>query len=282
MSQNFLTLYKGNDPVVIEKYSEFRNIPIKKRIFRAKEWQYFDSQSGAETILFLHGMAGAYDFWWQQYFELKDNYRLIIPTYPAVDNLEEVGLALMDILNHEKISKVHVIGSSMGGYYAQYLLTHFYNRIEKIVFGNTFPPEHSFRKKYQWLLPFSSFISEKRLLKTIRNRLDKPFKEADYHPIVMAHLLENTYGSMSKQQFIARYKCIIEKFEPRPMDEIENPILIFESDNDNVVNQFEDLRTRLKQTYPIAKVYTFEKKGHFPYLNATTEYNERLRRFLEA
>ena len=67
-------------------------------------------------------MTGAYDIWWQQMEALQDEYRVISVTYPAVDSLEEMEQAVMAILEAEGVEHFYVVGSSLGGYFAQYLV----------------------------------------------------------------------------------------------------------------------------------------------------------------
>ena len=43
-------------------------------------WEYAAFGQGTETILFLHGMTGAYDIWWQQMDALQSEYRVISVT----------------------------------------------------------------------------------------------------------------------------------------------------------------------------------------------------------
>lgn len=54
--------------------------------------------------------------------------------------------------------------------------------------------------------------------------------------------------------------------------------LIIESNKDPLVS--EELRNQIKTTYQDAKIYTFDKKGHFPYLNEAQECNQVLLDFL--
>lgn len=111
-----------------------------------------------------------------------------------------------------------------------------------------------------------------------QNLTDVVIPASENNPLVGAQLLENTYGRMSKAQFLARYHCVVDKFQPIDGNQTKIPVLILESDNDPLVPA--DLRTQLKQYYKTAKVHTFHEKGHFPYLNAKDEYNTALRDFL--
>ncbi len=65
--------------------------------------------------MFLHGMGGSYDIWFQQIDWFKNRYRIISPEYPPVHTLEELAAGIIKILESEHTEKVVVIGSSLGG-----------------------------------------------------------------------------------------------------------------------------------------------------------------------
>jgi len=83
---------------------------------------------------------------------------------------------------------------------------------------------------------------------------------------------------MNREQFISRYYCVIEHFNPPDIGILKIPVMIIESDNDTLVEEV--LRRKLKETYPTAEVSTLKGAGHFPYLNRPDEYSEILRGFL--
>jgi hypothetical protein len=83
----------------------------------------------------------------------------------------------------------------------------------------------------------------------------------------------------SKRSFINRFYIVVDMFtiNPAQFKYKRIPKLIIESDNDPLVP--EKLRNELKELYPEAKVHTFHNEGHFPYINATKEFNETLNIF---
>ena len=272
-------LYDGKDQTVLNSLSDFRKTPTQSLDYEGNSWKYLVTGKGKESILFLHGMAGNYDFWWQQISALKDDYRIVSVTYPPVSNLAEMGKAIIAILDKNNIKEINVVGSSLGGYFAQYLLATYPNRVKKAVFGNTFPPNDLLEKQNSKLVVVAKVVPEWLMMYFLRQGLYKNvIPAAQNDPLAKAVLVENTYGRMSKAQFVARYNCVIDKFQPNNDLSKQKNIMIFEADNDPLVPVA--LRTKLKQLYPQAQVHTFHGKGHFPYLNATLEYNAALKQFL--
>lgn len=274
-----IELYEGSDRSPINGLAKFRAIPTLALHSQGADWRYLVMGKGPKTILFLHGMTGGYDFWWQQMNEFSRDYRVISVTYPPVDNLSALGKGVIAILDTEKVGSAVVVGSSLGGYLTQYLLTTYPQRVEKAVFGNTFPQTPVFKEKNDGKIAVASWLPEWAVMKSLRQNLFAqvlPASEND--PLTKAQLLENTYGRMSKAQFLARYHCVVDRFQPVDGGQTKVPVLIIESDNDPLVAP--DLRTQLKRYYTTARVHTFHHKGHFPYLNAKGEYNAVLRNFL--
>jgi pimeloyl-ACP methyl ester carboxylesterase len=240
-------------------------------------WRYVSFGSGDEVLVFLHGMGGAYDIWWQQLEVLADRFRVVSFTYPAVPTLAGLRRGIMAILDAEEVGRFSAIGSSLGGYLAQYLVTTDGGRIDRAVFGNTFPPNDLIEARNGGTAAIGRLFPERVVMYGFRRNLaTSVVPSAGGSPLVRAYLFEQSYGQMSKAQFLARYRCVIDPFDPA---EPSMPHLIIESDNDPLVPR--ELREMLRRTYPSAEVHTFHHTGHFTYLNAPHDYTGVLARFLE-
>jgi len=63
----FEEIYARVSPVKTASLESFRqNHPLQTAEVDGEDWEYVAFGDGEETILFLHGMTGAYDIWWQQ------------------------------------------------------------------------------------------------------------------------------------------------------------------------------------------------------------------------
>lgn len=258
-----------------------RNYALQRIAVDGKSWPYLAAGAGDETILFLHGMAGGYDIWWQVIEALQDRFRIISVTYPPVENLAGLGRGILAILDQEKIFKLHVVGSSLGGYLAQYLVSTQPERLQKAVFANTFAPNEMIAEKTKKLGKILPYLPQWAVMMYLRQSATTAIYPASGNcELVLAYLMEQSHGMMTKKQFIARYRCVIDTFEPPLTADLKIPILIIEADNDPLVA--EPLREMLKSTYPSARVKSLHNAGHFPYLNQPQEYTQILLDFFKS
>jgi maspardin len=277
----FDRIYARVDNLTRQSLLSFRqDHPPKQLDVNGATWSYLSLGRGEEIVLFLHGLAGAYDIWWQQIEALKDRYRILSVTYPAVDSLEAMSQGILHILSQEDAGEVNVVGSSLGGYLAQYLLAGHPNRVRRAILANTFPPNERIFRGTKLIGKLLAHIPE--WLITFVHKLDSIailYPASGKSELVRAYLLEATHRSMSKQLFMARYHCVVEHFTPPVQQAQRIPILILEADNDPLISR--TLRFSLKVTYPSAIVHTFHAAGHFPYLSHPNAYTELVEHFLD-
>ncbi len=279
-ANTFREIYARVDDETARSLQAFRrDLPIQQLKVDGAKWDYVTIGQGDQTILFLHGMAGAYDIWWQVLKSLKDQYQVLSLTYPPVEGLEALARGIEGILEQEGLSQTNVVGSSLGGYLAQYLVARHPNRIMRAVFANTFPPNNVIAGNTKLAGKFLPFLPAPLLMYGLRQNTERRLYPASGNSeILRAYLLEQYSGAMSKAQFLARYHCVIDSFDVPDPKGLGIPVLILEADNDPLVDK--SLRDMLRDTYPTASVHTLQGVGHFPYLNAPDTYASLLRSFL--
>lgn len=275
---SFATNYSQEDEIS-KSLEKFLALPTKSISYNDKEWIYNASGQGTKTVFFAHGMGGSYYMWWQQYFDLEKDYKIITYELPkGVNTLEEASQGIMAILEAEKVDKFSIVGTSMGGYIAQYVVNKTPERIDKAVFGNTFSPNNDIKKKNSWRRIMVPYLPE-IVIYYLRNY---NFKNGMSATSSMPHLIESYLCSVpfNKKRFIERFQIVTDNFEFNKdkslVDKI--PKLILECDNDPLVNA--DLREKMKATYPNSEVYSFGNDGHIPSISKAKEYNKVLRDFL--
>lgn len=262
---------------VLSSLQAFRAEPVKTIQLDGNNWKYHVAGQGDTTLLFLHGMGGSYDIWWQQIDHFKKHYKTVSLTYPPVTNLNDLSKGVLAILDKEKISKVIIIGSSLGGYLTQYLAVNHPDRVLKAMLGNTFSPNLENKAKNETLVKVMQWLPEWFVIQNIRNKYNKEVVPASQNsPIVDAFLNELLGTEVTRKVFIARYYCVVDTFTAKISPNI--PLQITEADNDPLVSK--NLRDLLKKMYPQAKVVTLHNAGHFPYLMDAKAYNQIIETFL--
>lgn len=238
-------------------------------------WQYRIAGEGS-TLLLLHGMAGSSDIWFQQIDALSRTRRVIAVTYPQVSTLASMRTGINGVLAAEDVEEYAVIGSSLGGYLAQYLVAIDGDRITAAVFANTFPPNPLIAKRSKNLATLARALPEALIKVFLRRNAEHMLVPAGDDSELLRRLLMEPHGEPDfKALFLDRYRCVVEPFEPvRPT----MPVLLISSDNDPLVPQ--ELSEDLWSKYPDASTYEFDGGGHFPYVNRPDEYTSVLERFL--
>ena len=271
--------YAKVDPKITASLQTFRaEHPAKSLKVNGVSWEYVAFGKGQETVVFLHGMTGAYDIWWQQMEDLQDHYRVISVTYPAVDSLEKLSEGVLAIMDTEGAERAHIVGTSLGGYLAQYLVANHPDRILRAVFSNTFPPNDIIAEKNKTIGAVLPFLPEWLVMSVLRDSFVKSIYPASgNNELTLAFLTEIGSGRMSKAQVVGRYRCVVQPFTAPDLNKLKIPVLIIEADNDPLVEK--TLREQLKSTYPSAQVRTLSS-GHFPYLNRSTGFTDIIAAFI--
>jgi proline iminopeptidase len=90
---------------------------------------YFEEAGSGTPILFVHEFAGDYRSWEPQLRYFSRRYRCIaysargykpsdVPSDPHAYSYKHFGTDVVDVLDHLRIDKAHIVGLSMGGYAA--------------------------------------------------------------------------------------------------------------------------------------------------------------------
>lgn len=276
ISKDFFELYKKED-FASKTLKEFQSRNLKTTTIDNVNWHYYSGGKGDKTILFLHGMGGAYDLWWQQIIALEDEFRIISYSLPEdINSLEQTKKGILKILEAENVDRFYGVGTSMGGYILQYLVQKIPNRVEKAVFGNTFPVNNLIQTKNKSKSKIIPWLPEILISKLASKQLNTKLIPAGKNSKLLAAFLPSL--PFTKEQFINRYGVVIDPFVIKDNYLISRiPKLIIESDNDPLVEK--ELRESIKNIYQEAKVFTFHNEGHFPYINAAQQYNTVLKDF---
>ena len=96
-----------------------------------------------EPLLYLHSAYGE-NLWLGFHEALAEKFRVIAPAHPGfaetggiedIDTMEDMVFHYLDLLDHLSLTRVNVVGASLGGWIAAELATRYPERIKKLVLG---------------------------------------------------------------------------------------------------------------------------------------------------
>jgi len=260
----------------MEKWEAYQRFLAQNRPKTAAGVEVYDLGEGP-AIVFLHGLLGDGSGWWQQLEFFKKRFRVLAPTYPEAEDLKDLAKRIIAALDELGVDRFAVVGSSLGGYLAQYLTAAYPKRVAAAVFANTFPPNEELERRYRPLVALARALPELLVKGAFYYHLVRVIVPAgDKDPLLFRYLAENI-KRFDKRTLFSRYRAVVTPFAPK---EPRVPHLIVESTNDPVIP--ESLRATLRATYPRAEIYSFTGGGHFPYLNRGDDYNRMLAAFFSS
>lgn len=241
-------------------------------------WRYIVMGQGQTDALFLPGAVGFHDIWWQQLIGLESDLRMISLSYPPIDNLGQMRSGLNAILKEEKFGPVYIVGTSMGGYLAQYLLSKQPDMILRIVLANTFVPFMPVLRITP-LLRLAIFLFPISMLMSIFRFVTRFWllTRADHDSLLRAYFLEFSNAGLTKADLRARLSLSTQPFQLSTPTPADIPILIIQAEDDPVVRPA--IQRALREMYPQARCVTDKQGGHF-FLDQSSTITQLLREFL--
>lgn len=246
--------------------------PETRMALNGREWGYIDAGSGPVLIL-IPGTLGRCDIFWQQIAALKDRLRIVATTYPATGGVREWADDLEALMDHLGIEKATVLGSSLGGYMAQYLAGHAPERVERLVAANTLHSVEGMDQRMPYALDLHTAPVED-LRAGFGNGLGQ-WKEThpDQSDLVDLLLME-VGGRIPEDELRRRLLALKEGPElPEPGIPVER-IFSIEADDDPLIPP--EMRRAVRARLKPAAAYRFTSGGHFPYVARPEDYTALL------
>jgi len=112
-------------------------MPETREQLNGRDWGVVDSQGEGPALLLIPGTLGRADIFWQQFRALAPRLRVIGVSYPAAGGIVDWAEDLCTLLDARGIRQAAVLGSSLGGYLAQYLAGAHPTRVHHLFAANT-------------------------------------------------------------------------------------------------------------------------------------------------
>lgn len=237
--------------------------PEQRVSLNGREWGVIDLDGSGPALLLIPGTLGRADIFWQQMAALKGRVRILSVSYPDSGGVEEWAGDLIALISDRNIGKVTVLGSSLGGYLAQYIAAVHPDRVERLIAANTLYDTAPAKRNP----PYSSDL-DLAPIEELRNGFGRGLGAwADSHPEqaeLVELLLQEVGGRIPELELRSRLKGI--KNAPVLSASKVSPAntVTIEAADDPLIPQF--MRDEVRAVLTPAVSYRFESGGHFPYL----------------
>ncbi len=228
-----------------------------------RDWGLIDTGGAGEVVLFLPGTLGRADVFFQQIDALAPHMRVLAVSYPASGGVVEWSASLVTLLDRLGIARVAVLGSSLGGYLAQYFAGTNPGRVRHMFAANTL---HAVDEAAR-MLPYSldlwaSPIADLRA--GFSRGMTAWLQAHPDHADMVDLLLTEAGGRILEPELRARLEAIKTGPVLPPLANTAANATVIESADDPLIPA--PMRAAVRARNAPAPAFRFGWGGHFPYL----------------
>jgi len=246
--------------------------PEQRIDLNGRDWGYLDVGEGPALVL-IPGTLGRSDIFWQQIEALKGRLRIVATTYPETGGVPDWAGDITTLMDRLGIGKAVVLGSSLGGYLAQYIAGVTPERVEKLVAANTLDSVMGVKGRMPYALDLQAVPID-----DLRGGFGGGLNQwRETHPDqaeVVDLLLMEVGGRIPEAELRNRLAAL--KFGP----ELPAPglpaekIVTIQADDDPLIPP--EMRAAVRARLSPSVAYRFLSGGHFPYVARPGDYTALL------
>jgi pimeloyl-ACP methyl ester carboxylesterase len=271
-----------------EKLLQFRaKHPCQEVTVADVRWEYLVGGEGTETLLLLNGGLRIAEtaFAYVQLFE--PTYRVIVPTYPPLWDIDEIVDGIAAILEQEHVQDVLVLGQSYGGMVAQVMVQRYPTRVKKLVLSSTGPllAPRLQRVVLMLILVIAPFLPG-RIMKNIYKKsisqiLSVSESQRDFWQAYLDQIFEERLSKADVLSHFRTGKDTLKKYgyDRADADPWPGEVLVIGGENDPVSTETD--RKKIVAFYPNARLEIVSGAGHAIVLSKPDEYAASIKAFFD-
>jgi pimeloyl-ACP methyl ester carboxylesterase len=251
--------------------------PEQRRLVNGREWGCIRAGHTGPALLLLPGTLGRADIFWQQIAALEGQARILSLSYPASGGVADWTADIVAMTEQDGLHGAVVLGSSLGGYVAQYATGCHPALFSALIAANTLPDASVVRDRQPYALDL-----ERVEIDTLRNGflggLDSWRASGHAYGDLAELLINEVRGRIPAPELRARLLAL--KNAPAlPAQSLpESRIFTVESDDDHLITPA--IRAALRTALRPARAFRFRAASHFPYVVRADDYTALLRESL--
>jgi len=242
-------------------------------------WRVIETRAkpGAPVLVMLPGTLGTAEIFWNQIGALGRDVRIVSVTYPPVGNMMKLAAGLKALFDKLGIAKASVVGSSMGGFLAQWFTARYPKRVETLFIGNSLTDPYKVnpsRKPPAFLRRLPPAGHRKIVLGSVETWKEPEPIFAKLKDILLHSGRKLISPSALKHRVLA---TATGKEVPPPVIPQSRTVII-ECADDPLIPR--PAQAEMRRKYPRATLYRLGRGGHYPYITRPERYTRILRKHL--
>ena len=229
-------------------------------------WPHIDTRAEGPALIMLPGSVGTCEMFYKQIAALGRKIRIISVSYPAVADPQRLADGLTGLMDQLGLPRASVLGSSFGGYWAQFLALRHPERLEHLFLGNIFlTPDELFANPL-FDPDFIATTGARDLQATWRRRVEQaPDGE------LKAVQLDMLSGRQGADNLKARFEGVAAATLCPPLSLAGERITIIDCEDDPIIPPRS--RQAVRDHYAGARLHTLQAGGHYPHILNPQAYN---------
>ncbi|KAK1436165.1 hypothetical protein QVD17_01941 [Tagetes erecta] len=256
-------------------YIHFKSqVPLHKIPIGTKQWRYYDfGPKVVPPLICIPGIAGTADVYYKQIMALSmKGYRVISVDIPHIWNNQEWVQAFEKFLDVIDVHRIHLYGTSLGGFLALLFAQHRPRRVKSLILSNTFLETKYFAAAMPWAPVVSwtpSFLLKRYVLTGIPSGPHEPFI-ADAVDFVVAQV-----ETLSREDLASRLTLTSDAASVGPLMLSDSLITIIDTNDKCAIPR--QLKDEVSERFPGARRADIKSGGDFPFLSRPDEINLHLK-----
>lgn len=247
--------------------------PEQRESVNGREWGVIRAGDSGPALVLLPGTLGRADIFWQQIAALAPRACILSVTYPASGGIAAWAEDIAALMDRSGMERALVLGSSLGGYTAQYFAGVAPARVTGLVAANTLSSAALVAAFPPYSLDLNSAPAE--LLRGGFVSSLKAAAEADPARGALTELLlAEVESRIPIEELRARLAALKHGPELPPPGPAREDIAVVESDNDPLIPP--PMREMVRERLSPTRVFRFRGGGHFPYVERPADYTALL------
>jgi maspardin len=251
--------------------------PETRIIITSRDWGCIRVGDTGPALVLIPGTLGRADIFWQQIMALKGQARILALSYPSSGGIVDWAADIAKMIQILGMKGAVVLGSSLGGFLAQYLAARHGDVMGGLIAANTLPSVAGIDQ----MPPYKSDL-ESTPIEDLRAGFTTGLgqwsdPENPYRDLAELLLLE-VNGRIPEAELRARLQALKTGPQLPAVNLASDQVFTVESGDDHLIppDWQQAVRARLRP----ARAYRFKTASHFPYVTRPAEYTAMLEEVL--